>query len=332
MNVHFSSPLYLTLLEASGNDLKVTHHKCRIDQLSVAPLALDDYYPFGLTFNSYQRPSGKKNDWKFQGQEHIDLTGWDSFKWRNHQPDIGRFFNVDPLADKYVYNSPYAFSENKVVAHIELEGLEAISIEFAGRGIAPVGGVVGVSANGGVGITFGTSKNNDGLYAVSYATSGFGLGSGEGLIGGLSFYGHEGNIEDTEGLALSIGGFLAVGKETASAEAFTTLDGTDFGTTIPIPKINFGLGGGGYAEISSTVFFGEPVNLSNYSDNEMEKFAKNLNISVDELNNYINMANDYINSVNESKSESFNNKMEQFEKELKNGYTVPSDNTKTSNN
>jgi hypothetical protein len=28
------------------------------------------------------------------------------------------------LADKYVYNSPYAFSENQVVAHRELEGLE----------------------------------------------------------------------------------------------------------------------------------------------------------------------------------------------------------------
>jgi len=50
---------------------------------------------------------------------------WDSFKWRNHQPDIGRFFNVDPLAEKYYYNSPYAFSENKVVAHREMEGLEA---------------------------------------------------------------------------------------------------------------------------------------------------------------------------------------------------------------
>lgn len=43
-------------------------------------------------------------------------------------PDIGRFFNIDPLADKYVYNSPYAFSENHVVAHRELEGLEKVSI------------------------------------------------------------------------------------------------------------------------------------------------------------------------------------------------------------
>jgi RHS repeat-associated protein len=87
----------------------------------------DNYYPFGLTFNSYQRENSVPNKIKFQGQEHVDDLGlnWDSFKWRNHQPDIGRFFNVDPLAEKYYYNSPYAFSENKVVAHVELEGLES---------------------------------------------------------------------------------------------------------------------------------------------------------------------------------------------------------------
>jgi RHS repeat-associated protein len=69
------------------------------------------------------------NKFRFQGQEHQEETGWDSFKWRNHQPDIGRFFNVDPLSEDYVYNSPYAFSENRVIDGIELEGLEWVSIK-----------------------------------------------------------------------------------------------------------------------------------------------------------------------------------------------------------
>jgi RHS repeat-associated protein len=79
---------------------------------------------------AYNRSSTHKNDYKFQGQENEDDFGlnWDSFKWRNHQPDIGRFFNIDPLAEKYVYNSPYAFSENHVTSHVELEGLEKVSI------------------------------------------------------------------------------------------------------------------------------------------------------------------------------------------------------------
>jgi RHS repeat-associated protein len=112
-----------TPVEVYFDDFKVTHTKTPIVQSN-------DYYPFGLTFNSYQRENSVENKFKFQGQEHIDdlNLGWDSFKWRNHQPDIGRFFNVDPLAEKYYYNSPYAFSENKVVAHVELEGLEAESI------------------------------------------------------------------------------------------------------------------------------------------------------------------------------------------------------------
>ena len=109
-----------TQVDVYFDDLKITHAKSPVIQM-------DDYYPFGLTFNSYQRENSVKNKFKFQGQEHIDDLdlGWDSFKWRNHQPDIGRFFNVDPLAEKYYYNSPYAFSENKVVVHRELEGLEA---------------------------------------------------------------------------------------------------------------------------------------------------------------------------------------------------------------
>jgi len=108
-------------VEVYFDDFKVTHTKSPVVQS-------DDYYPFGHKFNSYARENSLQNRMKlFQGQEHVDDLGlnWDSFKWRNHMPDIGRFFNIDKLADKYVHNSPYAFSENKVVAHRELEGLEA---------------------------------------------------------------------------------------------------------------------------------------------------------------------------------------------------------------
>jgi hypothetical protein len=114
-----------TPVEVFFDDFKVEHKKSPVVQM-------DDYYPFGLRYNSYTRENSLSNKAKlFQGQEHIDdfALNWDSFKWRNHMPDIGRFFNVDPLADKYFYNSPYAFSENQVVAHRELEGLEKQTIK-----------------------------------------------------------------------------------------------------------------------------------------------------------------------------------------------------------
>ncbi len=47
-----------------------------------------------------------------------------NYKYRMHDPRVGRFFAVDPLSGEYPWNSPYAFSENRVIDSRELEGLE----------------------------------------------------------------------------------------------------------------------------------------------------------------------------------------------------------------
>jgi len=122
--------IYIYLSNDSPSPIEVYFDDFKVEQVKSPVLQIQDYYPFGLTHYSYRRENSLGNRWMFQGQEHMDDfgLGWDSFKWRNHQPDIGRFFNVDKLAEKYYYNSPYAFSENKVVAHRELEGLESKSI------------------------------------------------------------------------------------------------------------------------------------------------------------------------------------------------------------
>jgi RHS repeat-associated protein len=64
----------------------------------------------------------------FQGQERDDeLKGNGNsinYKYRMDDPRIGRFFAIDPLAKDYPWNSPYAFSENRVIDGVELEGLE----------------------------------------------------------------------------------------------------------------------------------------------------------------------------------------------------------------
>jgi RHS repeat-associated protein len=64
----------------------------------------------------------------FQGQEKDDEIKGEgnsiNFKYRMHDPRINRFFAIDPLASKYPWNSPYAFSENNLIRFIELEGLE----------------------------------------------------------------------------------------------------------------------------------------------------------------------------------------------------------------
>jgi RHS repeat-associated protein len=72
----------------------------------------------------------------FNGQEQDTelLGGAVSFKYRIHDPRIGRFLSVDPLTSTYPWNSSYAFAENRVIDGIELEGLEVVtlsSISFA---------------------------------------------------------------------------------------------------------------------------------------------------------------------------------------------------------
>ncbi|OCA77103.1 hypothetical protein BBI01_01175 [Chryseobacterium artocarpi] len=88
-----------------------------------------NYYPFGLEFNENIVPYNSISPnyrYTTQKQEKQEDTGWSSFKWRNYDPTIGRFFNVDPLSEKYAYQSHYNFSENRVVDAREIEGLESL--------------------------------------------------------------------------------------------------------------------------------------------------------------------------------------------------------------
>jgi RHS repeat-associated protein len=68
----------------------------------------------------------------FQGQEKDDeIKGGKgnslNYTFRMHDPRVGRFFAIDPLAAKYPFYSPYAFSGNRVIDAGELEGLEPTS-------------------------------------------------------------------------------------------------------------------------------------------------------------------------------------------------------------
>ncbi|WP_426480693.1 DUF6443 domain-containing protein [Chryseobacterium sp. R2ACT005] len=99
-----------------------------------------DYYPFGLEFGGDLNISGSMSPnytYTSQGQEKQLETGWISYRWRNYDPAMGRFFSIDPLAEKFTHNSTYAFQENMIGMGIELEGLELLknnSGYFAIRG------------------------------------------------------------------------------------------------------------------------------------------------------------------------------------------------------
>ena len=89
-----------------------------------------DYSPFGVELDGRTVSGGYR--YGFQNQEKDNELKSEgnsvNYTYRMHDPRLGRFFRIDPLAPKYPHNSPYAFSENRVIDGIELEGLEVLPV------------------------------------------------------------------------------------------------------------------------------------------------------------------------------------------------------------
>lgn len=101
------------------DDLKITHRKSRVVQA-------DDYYPFGLSFNSYQRENSVDQKYLYNGmeaQKELNI-GWYDFGARYYDPAICKFLSVDPLTEKYPGMSPYAGFANNPVRYTDPTGME----------------------------------------------------------------------------------------------------------------------------------------------------------------------------------------------------------------
>ncbi|WXA04249.1 RHS repeat-associated core domain-containing protein [Mangrovimonas cancribranchiae] len=87
----------------------------------------NDYPAFGMLMPK-RHGSVDSYRYGFQGQEMDDEIKGEgnsiNYKYRMHDPRVGRFYAVDPLAREYPYYSPYSFSGNQIIHTPELEGLE----------------------------------------------------------------------------------------------------------------------------------------------------------------------------------------------------------------
>ncbi|TNE54018.1 MAG: hypothetical protein EP338_09000 [Bacteroidetes bacterium] len=102
-----------------------------------------DYSPFGVVLDGRNFTTNSNYRYGFQNQERDDEikgegNSW-NYKYRMHDPRLGRFFAIDPLTSQYPSISPYQFSNNRPIDRIELEGLEDIKFENA-RGVNFIGG------------------------------------------------------------------------------------------------------------------------------------------------------------------------------------------------
>ncbi|PKP12739.1 MAG: hypothetical protein CVU08_09030 [Bacteroidetes bacterium HGW-Bacteroidetes-3] len=109
------------------SDRKIVADPLNFTNFTSDVLSYSDYYPFGMLLPNRH---GNTGDYRygFQGQEMDNEVKGEgnsvNYKFRMHDPRIGRFFAVDPLFKEYPWNSTYAFSENDVIRATELEGLE----------------------------------------------------------------------------------------------------------------------------------------------------------------------------------------------------------------
>jgi len=106
------------------DDLKITYHT-GVEQV-------EDYYPFGLSYNSYSKGSSPKNRYLYNqgsGEKefltervfdlglNIDLT-----KYRAYDPATGRWWQVDPKVDELYHWTPYNYGFNNPILYNDPEG------------------------------------------------------------------------------------------------------------------------------------------------------------------------------------------------------------------
>ncbi|HRF35561.1 MAG TPA: RHS repeat-associated core domain-containing protein, partial [Cyclobacteriaceae bacterium] len=84
----------------------------------------DNYYPFGLTFNSYSRENSTPNNFLFNGkekQDELDL-GWYDYGARMYDAETGRWKVQDGKAEYYFATSPYVYALNQPTNAIDPDG------------------------------------------------------------------------------------------------------------------------------------------------------------------------------------------------------------------
>ncbi|WP_208863570.1 RHS repeat-associated core domain-containing protein, partial [Flavobacterium araucananum] len=112
----------------------------------------NNYYPFGLKHEGYNSDSKQIGyNYKYNGKELQDELGLNFYDYgaRNYDPALGRWMNIDPLAEQMRRYSPYNYAFDNPVYFIDPDGMapeESIDPVPKSRGAAIIAAGLGGAA------------------------------------------------------------------------------------------------------------------------------------------------------------------------------------------
>lgn len=117
-----------------GSEVEVYFDEFRVVHTLSPVFQSDEYYPFGLTFNSYQRENATKNSYLFNGfevQDELEL-GWYDYGARQYDPSLGRFLAIDPAAEFMRRFSPLNYAFDNPMRFVDPDGLAPYDVVING--------------------------------------------------------------------------------------------------------------------------------------------------------------------------------------------------------